>query len=202
MQDPARHAKRASWLMFLMGGLMLLVSGCLGIVASVPPSQYDAQMQQVIADLERQVQAESGQAVPAKLFLAVLAGMFGIPALILILLGFIVRRGTKVPVILSLIVAGLLTLLLVIQVLSAATQVAQDPRSIVGVALILVLAGMAVWMLVELIRALRSADEVARSRNQQYGYGMPYPQYNPYAQQQHPHHQQQQWHPPPPPPQG
>lgn len=182
--DPARDllapARRASILMFVYGGLMLLCGGCtLANAAFLRSPETVRQVRESLPNLE----------LPSPRETAISAAVLLVTAIGFIALGAWVRNGRRGALITSMVFVGLILLYqaggLILSVAAGA-----DPAAL-GISLcfsvVLVIAPM-VLLLVWLIQALRNSRQVdgAQAYAQQYWQ---------YAQQ----YQQQQGYPPPPP---
>jgi hypothetical protein len=99
-----RPARMASIVMFVVGGLVLLLGGCLGAGGAMMFSK-DPQVQ---AELQKAL-AGSGvtlrQMQPAVLVMAVLSLLAGVA---LVVMGVIVRKGTMAPVVTAMVLAAVL----------------------------------------------------------------------------------------------
>ncbi len=152
--DPAeellRPARRASVLMFVITGLMLLCGICVGAMASVPWDRIDlpAETRAELARMEQEVQ------VPLATVFAVLAGILIVPSVLLGILAFFVRKGGSGVIITSIIVTGLLLLLAGLNLITSLQGgvLATVPQ--------LVFLALLVLLFVWLIQALKNAGQI------------------------------------------
>ncbi|HLL88093.1 MAG TPA: hypothetical protein VK324_02205 [Tepidisphaeraceae bacterium] len=179
--DPAAPAKRAGVLSIVLGVLALLAGTCLGAVAFVPLDQMDAQTQR---QFDR-IQAELDRAgVTFQAMFLMMGLLAAAPGVALIVVGFLVRRGTRGVVVTALIMTGLLLLLIASATIAAVVEVARNPTAAIGLVVYLVPLGLLALQLVWLVQALRNTSLVAARRQQlaaaywqqpPYGPATPYP---------------------------
>lgn len=202
-------ARRASVIMFIVGGLMLPCGVIFGVMggavdfAKLPPPQA-AQFQQI----EQQL-AASGMTLKQILTLA--GAMVAVPGLVLLVLGALVRRGGMGSVVTSIIFCGLVGLVSGLMLVASLAQ-----ANGCGAAMWLVMLVAMVSAEVFLFQAAGRAGQLAAYRGGMMpgGYGAGgYPGY-PQQQQQYtqgwqqqpgqwgqpPQQQQPGWGAPPPPP--
>ena len=195
--DPMSKFRRASILMFVLAGVIILFAGCMGLMSRLPFDELPAESQQ-------QLQQMSPEFTPELLAQALLiaAVMFFVPGVALIVTGIGLRSGKRGWVVASLVVVSLILVLLGFSVLSSLVQVARNPSAICSLTLVLIPAALFVLLFVWLLGCYKAADSVqARGGNwqQQPGYWQ-------YPQQQQPYPPQggygygypQQQQPPPP----
>jgi hypothetical protein len=182
-------ARRASTLMFVLGALGVIAGlGCLGMRAVVPWNNLPPELARSVEQFETQTH------ISPSAFIAVAALMVGIPSLLLIVLGFFVRRASKIATYLSAGLVVLILLVLVLNILRGLTDIARVPQAagqaLLGTCMVLIPTALFGLLLTWLAQAARSAGalQAARERyqaqywqylqqHQQYAqpYGMPYP---------------------------
>src|SRR5690606_14178230 len=116
METLLRPARRAGILMFVVSGLMLLCGVCVGMLGALPLDQMEMPPA-VMAELSR---AERETGMKRWVFFAIGGGIIAVPSLILLILGFFVRRGGAGSIITSIVLTGLLMLLMALNLLGAA----------------------------------------------------------------------------------
>jgi hypothetical protein len=178
--------KRASIMMFLNGGLMLLCGiGC-GLVSLMP-------MDQLLADnLELQQQLASSGASTAILATAfIIVGVIGfVLGIVNIVLGFPVRNGSMTAAVLGAVLGGLVVLGLLLNVLSGVAT-GGGAQAIVGalmLAIPIVLSAMQVFFCINAARNVTAVNAIqAQYQNQMYAYHQQYyQQHAGYSQQSMP----------------
>jgi hypothetical protein len=178
-------AKRASVIMFIVGGLMLPCGALFGLLGAVDFSQLPAQQAAQIQAMEQQLTA-AGMTLK-QLFITM--GLFtAIPGVLLIVLGVMVRGGGMGSVVTSLIFCGLLGLLAALGLVSNLAQ-----GNACGGALFLGVLASLIAAVVFLFQAAGRSAQVSayRAGGGMYSqaYGQPgYPQ-----QPQYPSQQPQVW---------
>jgi hypothetical protein len=211
--DLLAPAKRASILMFVIGGLSSLCGVCvLGLGALVPMDQLNSPE---MAEMQRKM-AEVGISMRA---LFIVAGIVMLlPGLLFTVLGFFVRRGGRGAIITSIVFTSLAILWFALNAIVTAVSSRNEPPSQVvgGVCVSGIALALTILLLAWLVQAIRNSSQIGmmaaqqqaqywQYQQQQYyaqgGYGAPAGPYPPTQQQQQ--QQQQQQSPPqqmPPPP--
>jgi hypothetical protein len=186
-QDPLKPARRAGILMYVLGGLTLLSSFCcVGIgVTLVRQPQLFSEMPTARQVSPGEVFGESAVALAV--------------AIVLLVLGNFVRRGSKGAIVLTLVLSSLLLILLLLGTIGALPTLLAigRPEAMVGACIMVVPVVVLIWLIVWLVQGMRAADRAMAQ-----GYAMQYWQYaqqQAYAQQMMQQPQQQQQPPPPPP---
>lgn len=150
--DGLAPARRASLLMFLISGLLLLSSTCMLCfpywIKMLPPDQVD-QMRHQQAVQQTQMPLERVAFIEG-------LGMVGI-GLPLLILGVLVRRGGRVATIVSIALVGLLTLISIVDLLNAFAAPSGPGIIVVFVLIAAVLSLLLAW----LIQAARAVKSVA-----------------------------------------
>lgn len=174
-QDPLeallKPARRASVLMFIIGGLLLPCGALLPIASSkVDPSQLPPQQAAQYQQMEQQL-TNIGWSLTQ--FYAVVGACMSIPGVVLLILGAVVRRGGMGGVVTSILFCGLIGLGVGLMFL---TLLAQGGVVEAGIALI-VLVGL-IAALVFLFQAAGRASQVSayRGAGMVGAYPQPYPQ--------------------------
>jgi hypothetical protein len=152
--DPRRPFKRASLLMFILGGLMLLMAGCTALVARTPTDQFPPEMQAEFSKLLEPTGYD------LKTYLLAVAAYFGVPALLLIGTGVGVRFGKRGWIVGALILTGLLLTLLVLSVVGAFAM-GHTSRAIGNACALAVPIGLFVLLFVWLLEGYRAAGRAA-----------------------------------------
>lgn len=101
--DPGAHGRRACILMIVVGIVALLMAGCVGVTAAMLPSLNDMpELQQSLSQLENQA------GFKASTLMIVAAVVFGIVALVQIILGILVRGGGLVSAVLAIVFTSIM----------------------------------------------------------------------------------------------
>jgi hypothetical protein len=167
-----RPARRASWLMLILGGLLLAAGACcVGIGTLMPwdqmPPDSLAQMQQ----LEKQV----GVSVP--FLMTVFGVMTVVPGVVLLIVGFFVRSGGLGSIITGIVVTAIIILVLLVMLLSALERAASGQAGDAAMGLVfftVLLAGFGL-LLAWLVQAARQTGQLAalrQARQMQYWQAM------------------------------
>jgi hypothetical protein len=175
--DPWAHltrpARQAGVMMMVLGGVGLVCAGCMGLLGGMVPLD---QMPPEQVAVFQQLEAQTG--LSATTFIRIMAGVMALPGLLLILLGAFVRAGSVVAQWISVILAGLILLVLGLNLLSGIVQMIADPAAAlahgVGIFMVLVLMGLFILLMVWLIRAISASGQLKLARLQ---YQMQYWQY-------------------------
>ncbi|HEX2972243.1 MAG TPA: hypothetical protein VHP11_07910 [Tepidisphaeraceae bacterium] len=182
-------ARRASNLMFVLGALGLVAAlSCLGVRAAIPWSRLPPELAESFNQLETQTH------VPAATFITGVAAIMGIPSVLLIALGFWVRRASKVAIYLAASLVVLILIVLALNILRGLTDAVRipqaAPQAIFGTCMVLVPTALFGLLLVWLSQAARNATTLREAQaryqaqywqylqqQQQYAQplGMPYP---------------------------
>jgi type II secretory pathway pseudopilin PulG len=197
--NPLAPARRASILMFVLGtlgllcGLFMLLAGAVLTPARVAASPQAAQIQQ----------AEAQLGMPIEKIAQLVAAMMGLPALLFLILGFFVYRGSKVGIILSLILTGITLLFLAVDLIAGALGGAANATGMCIMSISIILSGLLFAWLIQAIRASSAVTAMAQQYQAQYAYHQQqlqaYQQQGGYGcgQQQQPYGQQPQYGQPP-----
>lgn len=157
--DPAEPlltpARRAGLLSIIMGVLMILLGGCVGALAAIPLDQFPPELREQIEQQERQLGGDVRVSLQSLWLIAAVAMLF--PGVLMIVLGFFVRRGGIGPVV-SLLVLIILLILLTAPTLFTGLGGLQagNPAALMAicmVAVVLALLGLEIWFLAGAIRA-------------------------------------------------
>jgi hypothetical protein len=166
--------RRASLMMFIMGGLGFACGICMGLVGAFAP--VATLLQQGGMDL-----AQFGDVgMPPEQFLKIMyivgGGMALLASLILIVLGFFVRRGSMVATIIAIIICGLGSLFLLVNTFTGLFEIVRQhsPQAALGLLFVLIALGAFVVLLTWLVQAARGASALHTARAQ---YQMQYWQY-------------------------
>jgi hypothetical protein len=192
--DVLGPARRAGGMMFVLAGVMLLGAFCCGGFGAMLP-QVLAQNPSTFAGLQEQVP----ELTPDMLRIAMIAAavVAGVAAIAMVALGVFVRRGSKVAVVLSMVLSILMLGYLLLSAVSSLVMHRQPPlETVTGLcvmAIPIVLLGV---LILFLYQAIGSSDRAAAAREQ---YMQQYWQYA-YQQQMYSMQQQPGVAPQPPPP--
>jgi hypothetical protein len=184
-------ARRAMWLMLILGIITVLFGGCFSLVGAMWQElvkQMPPESQAQFDRLEQQLQG-----VHAQTYLLVAGIATLVVGLLHVALSFFVRRGSMTPIVLGILLCGGMLLLFALAAIGNAVS-GQLPGICFGVV------GLALWglLLAWLIHAASRSGQIAAMRG--YGvqqYAAQYAQYQQSQQQQQPGYS----FPPPPPPQ-
>src|SRR4051794_26258175 len=179
-------AKRAMWLMLILGILSILFGGCFAALGGMWPQISQQMPPESRAQIDRLEQQLQGVQVETYFLIA------GVVTLVVgalhVALSFFVRRGTLIPVVFGIVLGGGMLLLLAVALLGNLMTGQAGGICFGGI-------GVALWglLLVFLIQAATRSGQVAAARSAA-GYGGAQ-----YAAQywQYQHAQQQQQPPPP-----
>lgn len=188
--DPARAAlapaRRASLLMFILGGFLALGGLCFGGMALALPAIPAAERAE-FDKLEQEAMASAGVSFRTLVF--VLAAVLSLPGLILLTQAFFVRRGGLAAVIGAIVVTLICTLVALLFLASGLWASAQGEMQMILGTLIMGLGLVALITLAAfLFQAAKAAPGIAAMRV--------------YAQQLYWQHQQSAHYYAPPPPSG
>ena len=173
-------ARRAAVLQCVLGGGLMVC--CVGI-GMFP---WFANAEELVANSGLEIPTlPPGWTLQQMLRLAygIIGGCGSLLGIILLILGFFVRRGSTGPVVASIIIDGLVGIVLVLNVVSGIVQAAGNPVALLGAAVLLVplaLFGLNVYWLMAAMRNT-SAVNAARQQYQTQMYGF-YQQQQAYAQ--------------------
>ena len=186
--NPLGPARRASVLMFILCGFGLLCGAFITLIGAIMTPQ-------MIAEAPNNAQIHEFEAklggIPLRGMMIAMGVLCLLPSILYGILGFFVRSGKMVPLVISTVLAGISLVLIFIQLLGGIAQGAADPATLgaaicmMGIPLVL-----CIMLLVWLIQAMRAAPTVAAAQQQfqaqywqsmqqqqaaqlGYGYGMP-----------------------------
>lgn len=165
--DALAPARRASVMMIVIGTLSLLMGGCMGITAALLPQMQS--MPELNTQLS-QLESQSGVSITALLIVA--ASLFAAVAIVQIVLGFIVRRGSMVPAVISIVFTSLILIYCGINAIAALALQGQFG----GACMSFAAAALFVVQLVMLFQVCRNAGQ-ARSMQFMSPAMMPWPGY-------------------------
>ncbi len=185
-----RPAQRASVLMFIIGGLFLICGLFIGLIGTLPMTPEQTQLPHDMLSQLHKAEQETGIKIPV--FFIIMGIIIALPALIMIILGFFVRRGGLVSAILAIILTSVLLLMSGFNVLAALR--AGPAQLVVPVILLVMLILLETWV-IQAARRTREIRAVQLTQQRQYPQAMQH-QY----QYQQPYPGQWQAPPPPPPP--
>ena len=157
--DVLKPARRASVMMFVMGGLMILFSSCMiGVTfmfALIPPEQ--------LQPLRDRVQSMANMS-PEMLF-RIAGALVLVIGMLLVGMAFFVRRGGLVSAILSTVLVGLIVLQQILSLLDALTT-AKDAAGLGSLVASFIMFAAFMFMFVWLIQAARAAPKVKAAQQQ------------------------------------
>lgn len=156
--DPMAPARRASTLMFVLGGIATLMGLCMGAFAFLPMEQLAAQGGRQLPPL------------PAGMTWSVVAGVFAVISLFagvsqLLIAGF-VRRATRTPILLGIIVASLILIYFVINTASGLIH-NQPGAGILGLVVLSIYA-LQIYLLIQALRAVPYLKQMHAAYQAQY----------------------------------
>lgn len=222
--NPLGPARRASVLMFVLGGLGLLCGALITLSGLVLTPEMIAQSPNSAQFHEFETQF-SGISIRA--FMIAMGVFCLLPSILYAVMGFFVRSGKMVSVVLSTVLSGITLLLVLFLLLSVFVNGAKNPTAIpAGLCMTVIPLVLCIVLLVTLIQAIRAAPTVAAAQQQfqnqywqsmqqqqaaqlgygygmpqaGYGYGAPPPMQPPAPPGQPPVNYQAPLVPPPPPP--
>jgi hypothetical protein len=193
-QDPRAPARRASVMMFVIGALLALSGLCCGAMATVVP------MDEIIA---QNPMLSSTPGVTAEMMkvgmivVGVLGLLFGV---VMLILGYFVRGGGIVPIVISIVLVALAALFNLANLASTAFQMRGAPAELAGGVCINVIPfALLLTLLAMLVQAAKAASRVAQMNNQYQQQMWQYQQQQQMYQQAYAAQQQQQQQQQPPP---
>lgn len=167
--DPGRPFRRASLLMFILAGLMLLMAGCTALVSRVPLEQFPPEQQ---AELRKMLEPTG---IDMGTYLLTVAAIIGVPALLMIGMGIGVRYGKRGWVLASLILTGLMLSMLGLSMLG--TFVSGNMTAALGNAIVLAVpVGLLTMLFVWLLGCYRTASQPVAPAGY-FQQAQPYPHY-------------------------
>jgi len=194
VQDPLAPAKKASIMLYVLGALVLLPSACCGVVGLMVPAMI-AQQPAAFSEL-----SASGMSPEVAQTVLIAGGVVGLLiAIVMIVLGRFVRRGTVAPAVTAIILVGLIGLYLLINAVGLLVMKMPPAQVVMGMAVTilgLVLIGL---LILWLIQAVMAAPRVAQMTNQYQQQMWQYQQQQQMYQQAYAAQRQQQFQQQPPP---
>ncbi len=155
--DLLAPARRASLMMFILGGLALLSSFCCAGAGAMVPQL----MQQ--PDFAQRMQNVPGATPTLLRAVFIFMGVLSLAAAIaMVILGVFVRRGGKGSIVTSIVLCVLTMFLMLVYLVGAVLQGGQEV--IGGVCMAIVPIVLLVVLIVMLVAALQAADKVAAHR--------------------------------------
>jgi len=179
MASPNSAARSAGVWQLILGGLIFFTGTCAMAAVWIVPDQ-------VLADAIKQQQAQfppiqnMTMQQEIRMIMTFGSGIMIIAGAVLSLLAVLVRRGGKIPVVLSMVAGGLIGLLMLSSFVSGLIQLASRPAAIVQVVMIggiLALVGTTFAKLIAALQSSGSAQQLAQQQayywmmQQQAGYG-------------------------------
>jgi hypothetical protein len=163
--DPLAPAKRASILMFVLGGLSLCCGMCIGIFAFIP-------WQQIVAsspDLA-QMQSEFDKLpfTPNMLF-AIMAVIALAPGVLYIILGLFLRKGSMIAAITSIVLTLLWVLMCLLSIVTSFARLGAGRMSSAGggnACVVFVCLALAILLLVWLVQAVKAISNLSLTTSQ------------------------------------
>jgi hypothetical protein len=157
--DALRPARRASLLMFIIGGFMILMSTCIFCSPMIVNAFRGPQADQARATVE----AGSPWSFNATCYVE--GAITGIPALGFIVFGIFVRRGGRTSTIISCVLVGLLSLFLAASTLSNLVMMG-DPTHAFGACFGAICCAFTILQFVWLIQAAMASGKVGLAQQQ------------------------------------
>lgn len=156
-----RPAKRASILMFIIGGLLLLCGLCSGGMSAIDFRTLPGSSPDQLAELDR---LEQQLGIPLRTLFIVSALLTGVPGLLFLILGYFVRGGGMGAVISSLVLTVIVALLQLLNLVFTGVQMAHDRSAATGACVAVIPLALLVLLSVWLIQAVRNAPKIADLR--------------------------------------
>jgi hypothetical protein len=162
--NPLAAARRASVVMFILGGLMLACGGTCAGFSFFPTDQLRADPNTRFGELDDMAMREVGIGF---MQIVLIVGLVMLaPGLLYVILGFFVRRGGLPSVVVALVLTSILLLLDLLGIVSAVVQIGRDPSRAGGVCFYLVPAALLGTLMYFLIGAARASGHVRAMRDQ------------------------------------
>jgi hypothetical protein len=185
--DPLGASKRASLLLFILGPLGLLLGACLFsmplLIKAAPGPQADQLRDKVMQSTH----------MPAETIFPAMGAIFVVPALLMLIFAFFVRRGNRGATATSCALMGVLLAFWLVNTIGGMFLQPMDARSAFGLCINVVLLAVFGLELFWLIAALRGSKNAQIAQQQ---YAAQYWQYQ-QAMQAYAYGQQQQGYPAP-----
>jgi len=159
--DQLGPARRAGVMMFVIGGLLALGGLCCGIGGAFAP------LDEVIA--QNPALASAPGVTPDMLkFAIIIMGVLGVIfGIVMIVLGYFVRGGGMVPIVIAIVLVALATLFTLINLASTAVQMrGGGPELLGGLCVTVVPLVMLLILLTMLIQAAKAAPRIAMMKSQ------------------------------------
>ena len=164
--DVLAPARRASTMMYILGGLIAMLGLCETIQAFFVHMDQVMQQEKDMLGSSANAQAFPMTADQLKIFLIFFSAMLIVTGVAFILLAVGVRRGGKISTVLSTIFTGLILAGLALMILLMLVASLQAPAAIGFVCVMLVPAGLLVPLVNWLIGALRALPHLANAQHQ------------------------------------
>ncbi len=149
--------RRAGILMVVLGVLALLMGGCFGAAAGLVRWE---RMQPDVVEMVREF--ESTTAISFRAAMAVLSVMMVVPAVLMIVLGFFVRKGSRGAVIAGVVLAGLGLLFSLWNMVGSMTM--GGPQAMGGICMSLLMLAVLGLLMVWLVQALRAVGPLREAQ--------------------------------------
>lgn len=185
-EDPLAPAKRASLMMFIMGGLIVLPSFCCAAMGLALPAMM-AQQPGALGDLT--AAGMTPELVQRMFTIGGAVGLF--IGIVMFVLGRFVRRGSMGAAVTSIVMVALIALYLLLNAIGLLVMQLPPPQMVLGLAMSVVGLALLGLLIVWLVQAVIAAPRVATMKSQ-------YQQHYWHYQQQQQMHQSGYAAPPPP----
>ncbi len=157
--NPLAPARRAGVMMFIVGGLLAIGGLCCGAMGALAP------LDEIIGQ-HPILNSTPGMTVELLqigiIVLGVLGLLFGV---VLLVLGYFVRGGGMVPIVISGVVIGLAVLFNVLNIISTAVQL-RGAEMIAGLCMNVIPLVLMVVLLITLVQAAKAAPRVTMMKSQ------------------------------------
>ena len=195
-QDPVAHllapARRASWLSIILAVVLMACGACAGAFYFLPLDQLPPEQRAEFTRMEEQMRAQTG--LSFRTAMAAAGAVMFVPALLLLVLGILVRNGSGGIAIALIVLTSLLLLLGLLNLATSLPGVARNPSAAIGLCVVVIPVALLGLLLYFLIGAVRNAPQLRAVREQYQS------QYWQHQQNQQTYGQPWQGAPPPPPP--
>ncbi len=200
-------ARQSSNLLFVLGILALFLALGAGLFSMINTNSLPPEQKTVLEDFESKTHQSFQVMMRSASVMTLVIGAA------LIGLGIFVRRGKRPAIVAALLLTGLLVLLLALNILGS-FSVGSGPSVVLSLCMLAIPAILLVWLIRQLVAALRNAGAMADYQQQQYAaqwwqyqqqYAAQWAQYQEqlyHSQLQQQQHPQSALQPPPPPPPG
>jgi hypothetical protein len=160
-EDLTAPARRASIMMFIVGGLLAIGGLCCGALGALAPLDEIMSQNPILT-------STPGMTIEMLKIGIIVVGVMGLLfGIVMLVLGYFVRGGGMVPVAISLVIVALAVLFNLLNLGSAAVQLRNaGPEMVGGLCVNAVPLVLLIVLLVTLVQAAKAAPRVAMMRSQ------------------------------------